>query len=216
MENSENNPSKTEKQTNYQLKSDAVETLANADKEEIPRYTPEELAKYTKKGLHIPEPVKILFIKTWFPGAVCYFVLWGLSVYVSHPIDMLFILGVVLGMVTDLLTNNVLRFMEKTEGDSDKWLLVTHRGVVGLALNMLLSLVIVVCVFFLYDLINRFVITITSDPDNLFLGVEPVFYGLFCMGFDMLFVGIKRLCRSILNDAKASARGASRHPEEGA
>ena len=218
MKDSEKSRSESEKQSNYQLKSDAVEELANADTSETPQYSAEELGKYrSKKGIHIPEPVKILFIKAWFAGAVCYFILWGLGgTYVSNTVDMLFILGMVLGMVTDLLTNNVIRFLEAEKGANDKWLLITKRGIIGFFANLFFSMIVVLGVFIVYDLINRFVVTITSDPDNLFLGVEPVLYGLFCMGFDMLFVGIKRLCQSIWNDAKESARASSRDPEDGA
>ncbi len=217
MKDSENDRSQSEKQSNYELKSEAVETLANADTEETPQYSEEELGKYrSKKGIHIPEPVKMLFIKAWFAGAVCYFIIWGLGTYVSNTIDMLFILGIVLGMVTDLLTNNVIHFLESEKGENDKWLLITKRGIAGFFANLIFSLIIVLCVFVLYDLINRFVIVITSDPDNLFLGVEPVFYGLFCMGFEMLFIGIKRLCLSIFNDAKRSVQESYRNPGDGA
>ncbi len=201
------NPKDTARQKNYHLSSDAVEELVSADNGEVPQYSQEELNKYrSRRGLHIPQTVKILFIKAWFGGAVCYFILWGLGTYVSNTIDMLFILGMSLGMVTDLLTNNILRFIETTEGENDKWLLVSHKGMVGLGLNLLFSIVIVLAVFFTYDAINRFVFTITSDPDNLFLGVEPVFYGIFCMGYDLLFIGMKNLCKSIVHDAMESAK----------
>ncbi len=201
------NPKDTARQKNYHLSSDAVEELVSADNGEVPQYSKEELNKYrSRRGLHIPQTVKILFIKAWFGGAVCYFILWGLGTYVSNTIDMLFILGMSLGMVTDLLTNNILRFIETTEGENDKWLLVSHKGMVGLGLNLLFSMVIVLAVFFTYDAINRFVFTITSDPDNLFLGVEPVFYGIFCMGYDLLFIGMKNLCKSIVHDAMESAK----------
>ncbi len=201
------NPKDTAGQKNYHLNSDAVEELVNADTGETPQYSQEELNKYrSRRGIHIPQTVKILFIKAWFGGAVCYFILWGLGTYVSNTIDMLFILGMSLGMVTDLLTNNILRFIETTEGENDKWLLVSHKGMVGFGLNLFFSMVIVIAVFFTYDAINRFVFTITSDPDNLFLGVEPVFYGLFCMGYDLLFIGMKNLFKSIVHDAMESAK----------
>ncbi len=209
-----NKQNKSQKQENYHLNSDAVNTLVNADKEEAPRYSEAEMRKYTKKKFHIPNLVWVILCKWWFAGAVCYFVLWGLGVYVSNMIDMLFILGVVLGMVTDLLTNNVIRFIEPLPGSNDKWLLVSKKGIAGFLGNLVCSTVTVVCVVYLYDFINRFVINITGDSDNLFLGVEPIFYGLFCLGFDMLFLGIKRLCLSIWRDAKAAARGADRGQED--
>lgn len=201
------NPKDTASQKNYHLNSEAVEELVNADTGEVPQYSKEELSRYrSRRGIHIPQMVKILFIKAWFGGAVCYFIAWGLGTYIGNVIDMLFVLGVALGMVTDLLTNNILRFIETTPGENDKWLLVSHKGMVGFGLNLFFSMVIVIAVFFTYDAINRFVFTITSDPDNLFLGVEPVFYGIFCMGYDMLFIGVKRLIKTIVSDAMESAR----------
>ncbi len=194
-------------QKNYHLKSEAVERLADAEAGNVPEYSEEELKRYrSKKKLKFSDMAKVLFIKAWFPGAVCYFVLWGLGIYVGNMIDMLFILGAALGMVTDLLTNNVLRFMEKVPGEHDKWLLVTKKGVVGFVLNILAGIAIVVLVFFTYDFINRFVVTITQDPDNLFLGVEPIGYGLLCLGFDLLLIGMKKLGKNILRDAMKSAK----------
>lgn len=200
-------PKKPDKQHNYELKSDAVDALVGADNGEAPQYSKEELGKYrTHRSIELPELVKVLILKAWFPGAVCYFILWGLGAYVSSNLDMLFIVGVVLGMVTDLLTNNILRFMEKTPGENNRWMLVTHKGMVGFGLNLLCSMVIVLCVFFLYEYINRLAALVTGDPSQVFLGVEPFFYGVFCMAFDMLFLGIKHLLTAIFRDAKASAR----------
>ncbi len=189
---------------NYTLKSEAVEDLVT---DEVTHYSEAELNRYRRKSrIHLPPLFWILFNKTWFAGAVCYFILWGLSPYVGNLLDMLFILGICLGMVTDLLTNNVLRFIEKTPGANEKYLAVTKKGIVGFFLNLVLSSVVTLCVFFTYSFINRFVVTITNDPANLFLGVEPIGFGLLCMGYDMALVGIRRLFGSILTDAKRSAR----------
>lgn len=196
---------------NYNLKSDAVETLADPDAHKDKVYSREELDKYrSKKGLRIPETVKILFIKAWFPGAVCFFILWGLGIYVNSMLDMLFILGVVLGIVTDLLTNNVIRFMEKTPGANDKWLLMTRKGMLTFFLHILYGLFIIVCVYMLYNLINLAIVSVTGRTDTIPLGVEPVLFGVFCMGIDMLFVTVKRTMQKILRDAKETARSSLR------
>lgn len=198
MEENKNNPNK-----NYDLKSDAVEELVNADSGAAPEYSQEELEKYrSRKGFKIPEAVKILFIKAWFAGAVCYFCLWGLGTYVSALLDMLFVLGVALGLVTDLLVNNVIRFIEKTPGQYDRWLMIPNKGMGGFLLNLLYGLVILVCVYLLYNLINYTIVSITGAADTVPLGVEPILFGIFCMGFDMLFIGIKRLFGSIIRDAR--------------
>lgn len=102
--------SKKKNEKNYELKSDAVDKLLKAEKGEVPEFSQEELKKYRSKGgIKLPQPVKVILLKAWFAGAVCYFILWGLGMYIYSLIDMLFIMGIVLGMVTDLLTNNVIR-----------------------------------------------------------------------------------------------------------
>lgn len=194
MDNQENSK---ETQKNYELNFEAVESLANADKEEIPQYSEEELYKYRKKKFQIPDALKILFIKFWFPGAVCFFFVMGISSLVG--LDQFVVLSMVLGMVTDLLTNNVIRFMEPYSGANDKWLLVTKRGMVGFGLNLFFGCLITFAVYICYGLINMIVK----------VSVEPLLFGLLYMGVDMLLLGIKRLCTSIIKDAKTAARDES-------
>ena len=183
---------------------EAVETLAGADREEVPVYSQEELNRYrTPKGFHIPQWVKILLIKAWFAGAVCFFILWGLGMYIYSLIDMLFIMGIVLGMATDLLTNNVIRFIETTPGENDKWLMFPKKGMVSFFLNLVYALVLVFFVYLLYSGINLILVKIIGNADTVPLGVEPVLYGVFYMGFDLLFVGCKNLLKQIISDAQA-------------
>ena len=191
---------------NYDLKSDAVENLVNADSGVAPEYSREELEKYrSRKGFHIPDIVKVLFIKAWFAGAACYFFLWGLGTYISGMLDMIFVLGIAMGLVTDLLVNNVLRFIEKTPGQYNKWMMVPRKGMAGFFLNIIYSMVILLCVYILYNVINLAIVGITGAVDTVPLGVEPILFGVFSMGFDLLFIGMKRLLISVVRDAKAKA-----------
>ena len=206
MKKNQTNTEEERVKNNYDLKSDAVETLVNADSEETPEYSEEELNQYrSRKGIHIPETLKVVFIKAWFAGAVCYFFLWGLGTYVSSLIDMLFILGVVMGVVTDLLVNNVIRFIEPTAGANDKWLMFPKKGNASFFLNILYSFVIIFCVYMFYNVINFTITAITGNTDSVPLGVEPILFGVFCMAFDLLFIGIKRMFGSIIRDAKNAA-----------
>ncbi len=185
---------------NYELKSKAVDDLVSAEKGEAPEYTQEEMEKYrSHKGIRLPQLIKIVLIKAWFAGAVCYFILWGLGIYTSSLIDMMFILGIVLGMVTDLLVNNVLRFLEKTPGENERWLMVRRKGVIGFFLNIFYGFVLLFCVYMLYNLINYAIIAVTGITDTVPLGVEPVLFGTFCMAFDMLFVVIKQRIKQALD-----------------
>ncbi len=191
---------------NYELKSDAVEKLLKAEQGDVPKFSEEELKKYRSKGgIKIPNTVKVLFLKAWFAGAVCYFILWGLGMYIYSLIDMLFVMGIVLGMVTDLLTNNVIRFTESTPGENNKWLMFPKKGMVSFFLNMVYAIVLIICVYKLYGMINQIAISIIGNADKVPLGVEPVLFGVFCMGFDVLFVKCKNFLLQIIADAKAQA-----------
>lgn len=196
----------SKKNKNYELKSDAVEKLVKAEKGDVPQFSEEELRKYRSKGrFKISNTVKVLFLKAWFAGAVCYFILWGLGLYIGNLIDMLFVLGVVLGMVTDLLTNNVIRFIESTPGENDNWLLFPKKGMASFFLNMVYAIVLIILVYMLYGLINRTIIAFTGNTDTVPLGVEPVLFGVFTMGFDVLFVKCRNLMKQIIADAKSAA-----------
>ena len=191
---------------NYELKSEAVEKLLKAEKGEVPEFSQEELKRYRSKGgLKLPETLKVVLLKTWFAGAVCYFILWGLGTYIYSIIDMLFILGIVLGLATDLLTNNVIRFIEKTPGENDKWLLFPKKGMSSFFLNMVYAIVLVALVYGLYGVINSVLAVLLGLTDTVALGVEPILFGVFTMGFDMMFIGCRNLMKRIIADAKASA-----------
>ena len=195
--------SKKKTNRNYELKSDAVDKLLKAEAGDVPEFSQEELKKYRSKGgIKIPQPLKVILLKAWFPGAVCYFILWGLGMYIYSLVDMLFVMGIVLGMVTDLLTNNVIRFVETTPGENDKWLMFPKKGMVSFFLNLVYALVLVICVYFLYSGINLVIVGIIGNSDTVPLGVELVLYGVFCMGFDLLFVGCKNLLKQIISDAR--------------
>ena len=68
---------------------------------------------------------------------------------------------------------------------------------------------IVITVYMTYNTINFVLLSASGNTDTLPLGVEPVLFGVFCMAYDLLFVGCKRLASGILRDAKAAAQGHS-------
>lgn len=207
MENQNNNSHKENPSVNYSLNSDAVDALANADREEVPEYSREELNRYkSKKGFRIPDPVKIIFIKIWFSGAICFFFLWGLGNYITSLLDMLFVLAVVMGVATDLLVNNAIRYIEKFPNENRDWMLFPKKSMVSFFGNIVYSALIIFCVYTLYTSINLAINTITGSTDSVTLGVEPILFGVFCTAVDLLCLGIKRLFRNILEDAKEAAR----------
>ncbi len=210
MKNKNQDTNQEQITSNYELKSEAVNDLVEAMQNDAPVYSQEELNKYrTKKGIQIPQGIKILFIKAWFAGAVCFFILWGLGLYLTDTLDQLVVLGVALGMVTDILVNPLLRFMEKYPGQNHKWMFFPKKKVLNFFLNILYCLLVAFCVYNVYTGINAAVNAAAGTTDKIVLGVEPILFGLLCMGFDMLFVGIKRFFCGIVSDARQKVQSES-------
>ena len=192
----------------YRLNTKAVDDLVNATPENSPKVSEKELRKYRSgPKIRLRDWMKVVLIKWWFAGAVCFFFYWGLGMMVSNMENMLLILGVALGMVTNLLTNNVLRFRSKVPGGCDRWMMVTRRGVPGLLLDVLYGFVILACTVASYQVLNRLLIALTgAAEDSVPLGVEPILFGLLAMGWDLLWIGIRRTAVKILEDAKKAGR----------
>ena len=130
----------------YDLKVDKVDELVAALKEEPPADSndlsmfisdctggdsPENYTRTGKKKQfdpykidflgRIPAWIKAFFVKWWFAGAVCYFIMWGLQNYVSDPLDLIVLTGVILGLVVEILVNPLLRYMERGEKEYDNY-----------------------------------------------------------------------------------------------
>ena len=192
----------------YDLKTDAVDRLVNANEQNSPEVSDKEIEKISgRKRFSIPNIIKVLLIKWWFSGAICFFFYFGLGTYLKDTLDQMFVLGAAMGILTDLLTNHMLTFIEKTERQNDCYKMVTVRKFWSLFLNIPYAFVILACVVYLYNLINVLVINVKGIEDTVALPVEPVLFGLFWLGFDLLFIGMKRLLTSIFRDAAKTARG---------
>ena len=211
MSKTKKNNHKNEEKTTaeyYKLKTDAVDRLVNA--ENAPKVSDEEIKKYTSKGkFSIPGWLKICFIKFWFAGAVCYFFFWGLGVYISGA-DLMAVLAIGLGVITDVLTNRALRHFEPTEREYDKWMMVTVRKFWSIFLNVLYAGVLLFFVIKTYYVINVALgvnADAAKDEKASMLGVEPILFGLFYLGFDMLFITMKNTLIKIIKDAEKKVNG---------
>lgn len=192
----------------YRLKTEAVDALVSANAENSPQVTEDELRKYTSRSrFHLPEWLKAVLIKLWFAGAVCFFIFWGLGTYVTATLDMMFIFGIALGVVNDILVNNIFRFYEKTPGANDRWMMFPKKRFSSFFFNILYSFVILAAIFMLYNIINITIIKITGAENTVPLGVEPILFGVFYMMFDMLFIRMKLMFKSMIEDAKKKAAG---------
>ncbi|MBQ9197441.1 MAG: hypothetical protein IJ157_09430 [Clostridia bacterium] len=191
----------------YKLNLKAIDDLVTADTSNSPKVSEAELRKYRSGSrIRLSDAVKVILIKAWFGGMVCFFFFWGLGIYVKDQLDQLLILGLALGFVTDLITNNVFRFIAKTPGANDRWMMFPQRKFITLPLNILYGFLILFCVVSTYSAINRALIALTGAKDTLPLGVGPILFGVFCMGWDMLFLAFKRMAKRMLNDARQNRR----------
>ncbi len=198
------NPAEEEKNP-YELRTDAVDRLVNADNITYPKLTLENdpRRKYQSSFLaRIPTWIKALFLKLWFGGAVCFFILWGLGMFVPNMTDMLVIMAVVLGMVTDLLVNPIFRFFATTEGANDKWMMFPKKGYASFFLNIVYAFIPLIIVVIIYNIINVVMENIAGTEGIVHFGVEPIMFGLLYMGADMLLIGAKNLFLMIIKDAK--------------
>lgn len=199
---------KTEEKTTaeyYQLKTGAVDRLVNA--KNAPKVSDEEIKKYTSKAgkFRLPAWLKICLVKFWFAGAVCYFFLWGLGMYVQG-LDLMAVLAIGLGVVNDLMVNKLLRGFEPEERAYDKWMMVTVRQYWSIFVNVIYSGAVLFLVFQIYYMLNTLMGVNTnvdaSQAENM-LGVEPMLFGLLYLGFDLLLIKIKNTFINILRDAGA-------------
>ena len=190
----------------YRIKAEAVEDLVNANKENTPSYSEEELKKYRSKSrLNINPVFKALFIKFWFSGVVCYFFIWGLGMYIPSNLDLYFVTAIGMGFVKDILENNLYRFVANPEGSNDRWMMFPKKSYMSLVFNVLYARLVTGCVYFTYQGIN-FVGT-SGNNDRVVFGVEPIFFGIFYMGFELLFLWMKHMAVRIIADAKKKVEG---------
>ncbi len=189
----------------YKLHTKAVDDLITADESNSPEVSEEELRQYRSgPKLRLSDWLKAILIKMWFAGSVCFFIFWGLSNYVTARIDLLLVFTIALGVITDVLTNNILRHFAKETGGNDKWMMFPQKRYITFFLNILYAGLLLLCVDFLYNLINLSLLAVT-DGRAAPLGVGPILFGIFYTGFDLLFIQMKHLFLQIFQDAKRTA-----------
>jgi hypothetical protein len=195
----------------YQLNTKAVDDLVTASPENSPKVSEEELRKYRSgPQIRLKDWLKTLLIKWWFNGAACFFFLWGLGTVVLNWENQLLILGLAIGFITDLMVNNIFRYYAKTPGANDRWMMFGKKGFASLPLNILYGFLLLFCVVSTYQIINGAVVSLTGRTESVPLGVEPILFGLFTTGYDFLFIGMKRMIRRIVDDARRGSRTGAR------
>lgn len=189
----------------YDLKIDAVNRLVNA--ESAPEVSDAEIRKYKSRGkINVPSWLKIVFVKFWFSGAICYFFLWGLGTYITG-LDLMFALAVGLGLSVDLMVNSLLHYFEPEKGAYDKWMMVPFRKFWTIFLNVVYAGVLLYCIIWAYNVINTVLVGSVETAQTVAVPVEPILFGLMYMGFDMLFITVKNTIVKVIRDANAKVSG---------
>lgn len=187
----------------YDLKTEAVQRLLNAEKKEYAKTNKDPGRAYRSSFIDkIPSCILALFVKFWFSGAVCYFIFWGLGLYIGNMEDMIVILAIVLGMVTDLGVNNVFRFFETYKGQNTKWMMFPQKGWWTFILNIPYALVVLLGVMWFYQILNAGLNMMNESEGIMYVGVEPLLFGLSYMAIDVLLIFIKNTMISVIADAK--------------
>lgn len=181
----------------YKINTEAVDRLANAKNKTYPKTNKDPGKQYKGNRFldRIPSPIKALFIKFWFNGAICFFIYWGLGLMVTAFLDMMFVMAVVSGMVNDLLVNNAFHFFAITPGSNDKWMMFPQRKFWTFFANIFYAAIVLFGVMMIYAGINLI------GP----VGVEPIIFGLSYTAVDMLLISMKNLVIKIFKDAKQKA-----------
>ncbi len=203
-DNKNHTPEKKSSDSYYSLKTDAIDRLVNAEKKTYDKTKGDPGKEYRSKGFldKIPSWIKSLFIKFWFNGAVCFFIFWGLGLYVTSMLDMIFVLAVVMGMVTDILVNNAFRFLATYEGQNDKWMMFPKKKYWTFFANIFYAFIILVGVIWFYNILNVVLNNINGTTEELYVAVEPLLFGLSYMAIDMVFITMKNTMIKIVSDAK--------------
>lgn len=147
-----------------------------------------------KQKRKLPPWLKAVLLKFWFAGAVFFFIGWGLFINTVDQLDLTLILGLVLGIVTDLLTNRILRGMEQGKGQYKPFMMFPKKHYLSFVWNILYGILLCVLVVYTYQIINVAAIRIYHLPETkVTLGAEPILFGVFCTGYDMLLLQIKKV-----------------------
>ncbi len=159
----------------YKLNTDAVDRLKDAHEGKVRKVSDKELNQYKSSKLdRIPIWVKALFIKFWFAGAICFFFYWGLSIYLSSWLDQMFVFGMGLGIVTDILTNSVLRFLSSSDREYYPYMMFSSRKYWTFVANILYAYVLLFLTICVYRVIH--------------INVEPILFGIVYTALDMLCI----------------------------
>lgn len=200
----------------YDLKVDKIDELVAALKDENTQFdnevsmdiadctgaeTPDTVTRRGKKKKFdpyktdflgkIPVWLKAIFVKFWFAGVVCYFIIWGLRI--KDSLDLIVLTGAVTGLIVDILVNPLMRYMETDRHEYNAYMMFPFpfKAFWTFFTNIIYYILIVFGVSAIYSFINA-VCNLAYGTETIpYLSVEPLLFGAFTVVVDMVFIGIK-------------------------
>lgn len=138
----------------------------------------------------IPKWIKALFIKFWFAGAVCYFIMWGIGL---RDEDAVLLMGIVTGIIVDILVNPLFRYMETKPKEYNAYMMFPFpfKQFWTFFTNILYYIIVLIFVNLCYLGVNELANLVNSTHSLYYVGVEPLLFGVFTVIVDMAFIGIK-------------------------
>lgn len=161
-----------------------------------------EFDPYRRDKLHfLPVWLKAIFIKWWFAGAVCFFIMWGIGL---RDLDAIVLVGVILGVIVDVLVNPIFRMMESDKKEYNYYMMFPFpfKAFWTFFTNIIYYVVITLMINYCYFGVNQIINLIKHTSDVYYVGVEPLLFGVFCVVADMAFIGIKDLIVFLVKKGK--------------
>lgn len=200
----------------YDLRIDKVDELVSALKDEDPVFEEDisygvadntgvyDSGSYKRSGKQkqfdpyktdflgkIPAWIKALFVKFWFAGAVCYFVMWGIRL--GDSLDSLVLTGAVLGLIVDMFVNPIFRYIETDRKEYNAFMMFPFpfKAYWTFFANMIYYVLVLMGVNGVYIVINYIANVAANTQGFIHVGVEPLLFGALCVAVDMVAIGIK-------------------------
>ncbi|MDR1736839.1 MAG: hypothetical protein LBR85_08255 [Oscillospiraceae bacterium] len=163
----------------------------------------------------MPVWLKACLVKWWFGGAIFYFI--GFTILNSGSIpegsgravdysnlvvlDQIVALGLVLGIINDLIINRILVFFESDKVNYRAFMFSYSKRFISVPINLVYGVALSFIIANTYELINVTAVRIGNlEESTVFIGAEPILYGLFFMGWDMLFIFLKRILTKFIKN----------------
>ena len=141
--------------------------------------------------------------------------MWGTGL---KDLDAILVVGVVWGVVVDLLVNSIFRMLESDRKEYNNYMMFPFplKAFWTFFTNVIYYIFIAIIVNFCYLGVNELINFAQGTSGKYYIGVEPLLFGVFCTIADMAFIGIKDLIVFLVKRGKrkkqqnaAAADGAS-------